>query len=159
MITREQFRNDIYTIINYVVSERCRQENRRAQDLIRGYFQEFYPEVWWRALVRSRNDLHDDPQEIIDILYESLIQLRNETIGFIMDNYDVDSRDLSVHDNGGWKLEVSVRGDIALREGGTYTNGAFVFDVIEGDFDAGKTEFNEVTSPRPNLVLGKLIRC
>lgn len=106
----------------------------------------------------SRNNIPRDAQKTIDLLYESLIQLRNETIGFIMDNYDVDSRDLSIHDNCGWKLEVNVHGDIALREGGTYTNGAFTFDVIEGDFDAGKTEFNEVTTPRPNLVLGKLIR-
>lgn len=158
MITKEQFRNDIYTIANYIGALRCRQGNRRMQDLMRDYFQEFYPEVWWRALVRSHNNLHGDTQEIIDTLYESLIQLRNETIGFIMDNYDVDSRDLSVHDNGGWKLEVSVHGDIVLREEGAYTNGAFVFDVIEGDFDASGTKFDEVTSPRPNHVLGKLIR-
>lgn len=170
MITKEQFRNDIYTIASHMVILRCRQGNRRLQDLMRDYFQEFYPEVWRRALVRSRNEVHDtsraflnnisgDAQKIIDLLYESLTQLRNEVVGFIMDNYDVDSHDLSVRDGCGWKLEVSVRGDIILREGGTYTNGAFVFDVIEGDFDAGRTEFNEVTSPRPNLVLGKLIRC
>ena len=158
MITREQFKNDIYTILSHTVVLRHRQGNRRLQDLIRDYFQEFYPEIWWRALVRSRNDLYGDLQEVIDILYESLIQLRNETIGFIMGNYDVDSHDISVYDNGGWKLEVSVRGDITLREGGVYTNGAFVFDTIYGDFDAGNTEFNEVTYPRPNLVLGKLIR-
>lgn len=148
-LTRERFKEEIKILYNSVYSQ-----NKNPYELIFKYVNDFFPEVSKR--VDSSNCTFN---EYIDRLYDTINQMQSEVAEFIMDNYDVMPDDIVLTEEVGWKVCVDILGDIKLKRGGKYTNGVFVFDTIEGNFDIseGDVIFNDVHAPRPNKVIGEII--
>lgn len=128
--------------------------NMTPYEFLVKYVDDFFPEVSKR-IDSSRYTFC----EYIDRLYDTINKMQSEVAEFIMDNYDVMPDDIVLTEEVGWKVYADILGDIKLKKDGKYTNGVFIFDTIEGNFDIseGDVIFNDVHAPRPNKVIGEII--
>ena len=152
-MTRERFREGIKMLEGFMNSDKTRPNTTPYKFIVK-YVNDFFPEVSKR--IDSNKYTFN---EYIDRLYDTVNKMQSEVVEFIMDNYDVMPYDIVITEEVGWKVYVDILGDIKLKKGGKYTNGVFVFDTIEGNFDVSEEiiYYDEVLAPRPNKVIGEII--
>lgn len=158
-----QFRESVYGMLEHLP-----EGMRRGQYLI-NYIHDFFPKVMNRIdpILQSQTFNNDDYiDRFVGVLYKTISKLQDEVVEFIMDNYDVQPDDIVVSERAGWMLYINILSDITLKKDGEYTNGVFVFNTIYGNFDVSNQHssnmpwlmFDEVKYPKPNRVLGDIIR-
>lgn len=153
-LTKERFRRGIKLLEESFMNSGSTHPNMSLYEFIVKYVNDFFPEVSKR--VDSSKCTFN---EYIDRLYDTIDKMRSEVAEFIMNNYDVMPDDIVITEEVGWKVYVDILGDIKLKKGGKYTNGVFIFDTIEGNFDVSEEiiYFDDVLAPRPNKVIGEII--